>query len=93
MESVGLHYSSGVVSASIKYNAPNGGSNSDEDEVYKTLVKDSPAMPGFLPSRLVLWATMDNVQTCAEKKGCFAKHQPGVAGCGWLQQGRNFLST
>ena len=21
----------------------------------------------------------------------FAKHQPGVAGCGWLQQGRNFL--
>ena len=24
---------------------------------------------------------------------CFAKHQPGVAGCGWLQPGRNFLST
>ena len=23
----------------------------------------------------------------------FAKHQPGVAGCGWLQAGRNFLST
>ena len=23
----------------------------------------------------------------------FAKHQPGVAGCGWLQPGRNFLST
>ena len=23
----------------------------------------------------------------------FAKHQPGVVGCGWLQPGRNFLST
>ena len=23
----------------------------------------------------------------------FAKHQPGVAGCGWLQGGRHFLST
>ena len=23
----------------------------------------------------------------------FAKHQLGVAGCGWLQPGRNFLST
>ena len=23
----------------------------------------------------------------------FAKNQPGVAGCGWLQPGRNFLST
>ena len=23
----------------------------------------------------------------------FAKHQPGVAGCGWLQPGRNLLST
>ena len=23
----------------------------------------------------------------------FAKHQPGVAGCGWLQPGRNFLSA
>ena len=23
----------------------------------------------------------------------FAKHQPGMAGCGWLQPGRNFLST
>ena len=23
----------------------------------------------------------------------FAKHQPGVADCGWLQPGRNFLST
>ena len=23
----------------------------------------------------------------------FAKHQPGVAGCGWLQPGRNFLLT
>ena len=23
----------------------------------------------------------------------FAKHQPGAAGCGWLQPGRNFLST
>ena len=27
------------------------------------------------------------------KKDCFAKHQPGVAGCDWLQPGRNFLST
>ena len=34
-----------------------------------------------------------HVQSCAEKKDCFAKHQPGVAGCGWLQPGRNFLST
>ena len=33
------------------------------------------------------------VQTCAEKRDCFAKHQPGMAGCGWLQPGRNFLST
>ena len=33
------------------------------------------------------------VQTCAEKRDCFAKHQPGVAGYGWLQPGRNFLST
>ena len=33
------------------------------------------------------------VQTCAEKRDCFAKHQPGVAGCGWVQPGRNFLST
>ena len=23
----------------------------------------------------------------------FARHQPGVAGCGWLQPGGNFLST
>ena len=34
-----------------------------------------------------------DIQSCAEKKDCFAKHQPGVAGCGWLQPGRNFLST
>ena len=33
------------------------------------------------------------VQSCAEKRDCFAKHLPGVAGCGWLQPGRNFLST
>ena len=33
------------------------------------------------------------VQACAEKRDCFAKHQPGVAGCGWLQAGRNFLAT
>ena len=26
-----------------------------------------------------------HLQTCAEKRDCFAKHQPGVAGCGWLQ--------
>ena len=26
------------------------------------------------------------LQSCAEKRNCFAKHQPGVAGCGWLQQ-------
>ena len=35
----------------------------------------------------------ETVQTCAEKRDCFAKHQPGVAGCGWRQPGRNFLST
>ena len=34
-----------------------------------------------------------HVQSCAEKKDCFAKDQPGVGGCGWLQLGRNFLST
>ena len=28
-----------------------------------------------------------------KKRDCFAKHQSGVAGCGWLQPGRNFLST
>ena len=28
-----------------------------------------------------------------KKRDCFVKHQPGVAGCGWLQPGRNFLST
>ena len=33
------------------------------------------------------------VQACAEKTNCFAKRQPGVAGCGWLQPCRNFLST
>ena len=37
--------------------------------------------------------TQQCIQTCAEKKDCFTKHQPGVAGCGWLQPGRNFLST
>ena len=34
-----------------------------------------------------------HIQSCAEKRDCFAKHQPGMAGCGWLQPGRNFLST
>ena len=33
------------------------------------------------------------IQTCAEKRDCFVKHQPGMAGCGWLQLGRSFLST
>ena len=33
-----------------------------------------------------------SIQCCAEKKDCFANHQPSVAGCGWLQPGRNFLS-
>jgi len=33
------------------------------------------------------------VQSCAEKRDCFVKHQPGLAGYGWLQLGRNFLST
>ena len=33
------------------------------------------------------------VQKYAEKKDSFAKHQPGMAGCGWLQPGGNFLST
>ena len=33
-----------------------------------------------------------DIQSCAEKRDCFAKHEPGVAGCGWLQAGRNFLS-
>ena len=34
-----------------------------------------------------------HVQSCAEKRNCLAKHQPGVAGCGWLKPGRNLLST
>ena len=34
-----------------------------------------------------------SVQTCAEKRDFFAKRQPGVAGCSWLQPDRNFLST
>ena len=33
------------------------------------------------------------IQACAEKRDCFAKHQPGVAGCGWLKLGRDLLST
>ena len=33
------------------------------------------------------------IHGCAEKKDCLAKHQSGMAGCGWLQPGRNFLST
>ena len=33
------------------------------------------------------------IQSCAEKRDCFAKHQPGMAGCGWLQLDRDFLST
>ena len=27
-----------------------------------------------------------DIQSCAEKKNCFGKQQPGVAGCGWLQR-------
>ena len=38
-------------------------------------------------------ARMLIVQTCAEKRYCFAEHQPSVARCGWLQPVRNFLST
>ena len=33
------------------------------------------------------------IQACAEKKDCFAKPQPGVAGCGRLQPGRHFFAT
>ena len=33
------------------------------------------------------------VQSRAEKRNSFAKQQPGMVGCGWLQPGRNFLST
>ena len=33
-----------------------------------------------------------NICACAEKRDCFAKHQPGMVGCGWLQAGRNFLN-
>ena len=47
---MGLHYSSGVVGASLRYSAPKSAGEEGE-EVYKTLVKDSPGMPGFLPSR------------------------------------------
>ena len=34
-----------------------------------------------------------HIQSCAEKRDCFVKHQPGVAGSGWLQPSRSFLST
>ena len=43
--------------------------------------------------RKLAWNARNHIQSCAEKRDCFAKHQPGVAGCGWLQPGRNFLST
>ena len=49
--------------------------------------------PASIPTGLVLILFHENVQTCAEKRDCFAKHQPGVAGCGWLQPGRKFLTT
>ena len=45
-----------------------------------------------LMCQLSLDTTVDLTGLC-RKRDCFAKHQPGVAGCGWLQPGRNFLST
>ena len=35
------------------------------------------------------WA--DTVQRCAEESDCFVKHQPGMAGLGWLGLGRTIL--
>ena len=49
--------------------------------------------PLFTVNQCFVMSDTTYVQTCAEKRDCFAKHQPGVAGCGWLQLGRNFLST
>ena len=42
---------------------------------------------GSLPGRLAI------LQRGVNLFELFAKHQPGVAGCDWLQPGRNFLST
>ena len=43
----------------------------------------------FLPG---LWTEQPSlpVQFCANKSDCFVKHQPGMAGCGWLELGRTF---
>ena len=45
----------------------------------------------FLTSSGGTFTKQLSIQNCAEKRNCFSKHKPGVAGCGWLQQGRNFL--
>ena len=45
----------------------------------------------YLGNSLGWWAA--TVQRGVNLFELFVKHQPGVAGCGWLQPGRNFLST
>ena len=37
--------------------------------------------------------TLDHCTRFCRKSDCFAQHQPGIAGWGWLQLGRAFLAT
>ena len=57
--------------------------------------KAPKAKSGGIQTNVTLSCTSfgKHIQTCAEKRHCFAKHLPGVAGCGWLQPGRNCLAT
>ena len=56
--------------------------------------KAPKAKSGGIQTNVTLSCTSfgKHIQTCAEKRHCFAKHLPGVAGCGWLQPGRNCLN-
>ena len=56
----------------------------------QTCVCHDNVLPAKVPDHS---QSQQKIQSCAEKRDCFVKHQPGVAGCGWLQPGRNFLST
>ena len=59
-------------------------------EVYHALhLRGTPGMSAGMKR----YDDFSYVQSYAEKRDCFVKHQPVVAGCGWLQPGRNFLST
>ena len=48
---------------------------------------------GFLTAKKFRTVSNTQIQRGVNLFELFAKHQPGVAGCGWLQPGRNFLST